>query len=195
MSQLPFALKQENGKYLILSGNHRVKASMKAGLEYVLLLYVENISKEKQIAYQISHNSLVGKDDMKMLKEIFEQIDSIEAKEFSGVSDLDFINVDGISIPSINDKDIDIVEMKFLFVESKADDTKRVIAALEKQKLDENSGIIFGSFEAFIKQLTAIKGHFSIKSNTVAFSKMIEICAEHIRAEENKRSKEDGQTG
>ena len=39
LSQLPFGIKQENGKYKIISGNHRVKSAVKAGLEKILILY------------------------------------------------------------------------------------------------------------------------------------------------------------
>ena len=50
LSQLPFAMKRDDGKYLILSGNHRLKAAIKAKLEYILILYIEEVDKDKQIA-------------------------------------------------------------------------------------------------------------------------------------------------
>ena len=74
LSQLPFGMKQEDGRFLILSGNHRLKASIKAKLEYILILYVDQLPKDKQIAYQLSHNALVGKDDVKMLKDIYRKL-------------------------------------------------------------------------------------------------------------------------
>lgn len=190
LSQLPFMMKQEDGKYLILSGNHRVKAAIKAKHPYILTLFVENISKDEQLSYQLSHNSLVGRDDMKMLKELFEQIESLDHKEFSGLNSMDFIDVEGVSVSQINDGDIELTEMKFLFVEDRAGDVTRLLQELEKQRLDEQSAIVYGNFEEFIKTMTAIKAKFGIKSNTVAFGRMIDICREYITSNGTEEQEE-----
>lgn len=189
LSQLPFAMKRsEDGKFLILSGNHRLKSAIKAGLEYILVLYVDEISKDRQIGYTLSHNALVGKDDLQMLKEIYNEIQSIESREFTGLNGLKFIDIEKVPTTSINDGDIELTEMKFLFIESRKHDVEGVLKELEKHNLTETSALIYGSFEEYIKVATAIKKAYDIKSNTVAFSKMVEICKEHLaqKAEEEK---------
>lgn len=190
LSQLPFAMRRnEDGKYLILSGNHRLKAAIKAGLDYILVLYIDEVSRDRQIAIQLSHNALVGKDDVAMLKEIFEEIKGIESKEYSGLSDIQFIDPNSVQSQSINDGDIELTEMRFLFIESKKHNLERVLDELGKADL-ENCGIVYGSFEAFIKVATAIKERYTIKSNTVAFSKMVEICEAYLAQEEEPEKKE-----
>jgi len=183
LSQLPFAMKREDGKYLILSGNHRLKGSIKAKLEFILILYIDEVDKDTQIAYQLSHNMLVGKDDMQMLKDIYSEMESIEAKEFSGLDDLKFKEVNSINMLSISDADIELTEMKFLFVENVKNNVNTVLNALEDQKLDENSHIVVGSFEDYIKVLTEVKKKYGIKSVSVAFGKMIEICMKNLSEE------------
>lgn len=184
LSQLPFGMKRSDKKFLILSGNHRLKASIKAKLEYILILYINEIDKDKQIAYQLSHNALVGKDDMQMLKDIYAEMHSIEAREFSGLNGIQFVDVSKIPSVSINDGDIELTEMKFLFAESRSNNVKRVLAELEGQKLSENCSIIIGSYEEFIKVVTEVKKKYNIKSNTVAFACMIDICKEHLNGKE-----------
>lgn len=181
LSQLPFAMKRSDGKYLILSGNHRLKASIKASLEHILILYIDEVDKDKQIAYQLSHNSLIGKDDAQMLKEIYEEMRSIEAREYSGLNGVQFIDASKIPTTSINDGDIELTEMKFLFTESRSNDVKGVLAELEKQKLSEDCSIVVGSYEEFIKVVTEVKKAHNIKSNTVAFARMIDICKAHLQ--------------
>ena len=39
LSQLPFCIKQNSGKFKVLSGNHRVKSAIKAGLPRILILF------------------------------------------------------------------------------------------------------------------------------------------------------------
>lgn len=181
LSQLPFGMKRdEDGKYLMLSGNHRLKAAIKAKLDYILILYIDETDKDTQLGYQLSHNALVGKDDRQMLKEIYSEIQSLEKKEFSGLNGLEFVDVQKISTPAINDGDIEITEMKFMFVESRANNIKNVLDNLEKLQIDENSSIIVGSFEAYIKLTQEVKKRYQIKSRSVAFSKMIDICEAYL---------------
>lgn len=180
LSQLPFALKRDDGKYLIMSGNHRLKAAIKAKLDYILILFVENIGKDKQIAYQLSHNSLVGKDDVNMLKDIFMQIESLDMKEFTGINDNNFIDVSKIKCNAINDDDIELIEMRLYFVEPIAQNIDKFFNAIEKEKNTEYSYAAIADFEQFIKTMTEIKIKYNIKSPSTAFLKMIEICKEKL---------------
>ncbi|HQK52857.1 MAG TPA: hypothetical protein PLA73_01325 [Sedimentibacter sp.] len=107
-----------------------------------------------------------------MLKEIYE-----------------FNELDLIITPLISDADIIFTEMRLLFVESKKNDIIKILNELEKQNIDENSSIIIGSFESFIKVLTEVKKIYGIKSVSVAFSKMIDICKREI--ENNKLKKKN----
>ena len=189
LSQLPFGMKQNTtGKYLILSGNHRLKAAIKAHLEYILILFIDEVEKDKQIAYTLSHNALVGKDDAQMLKEIYEEMRTIEAREYSGLNGVNFIDASKIPSTSINDGDIELTEMKFLFVESRSNQVKSVLSELENQKIEKDSAIVVGSYEAFIQVVTEVKKKFDIKSNTVAFARMIDICKEYLELLKQKEA-------
>lgn len=185
LSQLPFGMKRrEDGRFLILSGNHRLKASIKAGLKHILILYINEVDKSTQIAYQLSHNALVGKDDMRMLREIYREIETVEGMEFSGLNGLDFLEFEKISAPTINDADIELTEMKFMFIQSRANEIKDVLETLEKLKLDDEYGLVVGDFEPYVEVMTAVKKAYGVKSVSVAFNKMVEICQEKLREKE-----------
>ena len=180
LSQLPFAVLQENNKYLIISGNHRVKASMKAKLPYILILFIQDADKDKQIAYQLSHNALVGKDDQNMLKEIFQEIKNLENKEFSGLNDNSFIDESKIKFSTINDADIELVEMKFLFTKARSKEVAKILDRIEKLPESELTRLINIDFEDYIRVMTEIKKKSGIKSNTVAFNFMVELCERYL---------------
>ena len=78
---------KENDKYIIISGNHRYKACLELGYKSMSILYTEkeNIQKDELLALQISHNNIHGKENKTILKSIFDEIESIEYKEFSGI--------------------------------------------------------------------------------------------------------------
>lgn len=183
LSQLPFCMLREDGKYLVLSGNHRVKAAVKAGLADILVLYIDQTDKDTQLAYQLSHNALVGKDDVQMLKEIFSEIESLEKKEFAGYNDLQFSDISKISLPCIGDGAITLTELRLQFVEFKKAAIEEVLTALDKATISENSRIIMCPFDVFIKVFTEIKRRYGIKNKSAAFAKMIDICTERLEAE------------
>jgi len=188
LSQLPFAMKKPDGKYLILSGNHRVRAAVKADLPYILILYVDQLPRDKQIAYQLSHNSLVGKDDLQMLKEIFAEIENINMKEFSGLNDLNFLELEKISLPSINEDDIELHELKLIFIKSKKDKIDKLFDALEKLPYDENSRLCLVDFKEFIRIMTEVKKRTKIKSLTVGVVKMLEICEKWLETVDQEKA-------
>ena len=96
-------------------------------------------------------------------------------------NDLVFPDFGNYNFPAINEKDIVLHEIKFMFTNIRADQVKRLLEVLESQKVDlKNTGIINIEFREFIKTLTALKKVEKIKSNTVAFLRMIEIAEEYI---------------
>jgi hypothetical protein len=180
LSQLPFALKDDD-KYIILSGNHRVKSARAAKLPAILILFVTDISNDKKIEYQLSHNAITGKDDFSILKELYDEIGEINHKESTGLNDLDFTEFDKINLPSINESEIDLVTMSFTFTNATAKQVEDVIKALEKEKIyKEDVNLINIDFDDFIKVMTHVKTELNIKSNSVAFLKMMNICNDHI---------------
>lgn len=188
LSQLPFGMYQEStGKYLILSGNQRVKSAIKANLEYILILYMDELPEDKQIAYQLSHNAIIGKDDTYMVKELFEKLNTIDAKEFSGFNDFDFPDFKAENLPTINEKDIELHEIRFYFTEIRAVQMDKLFAKLENKDIKyEESRFINMPYKEFIKVLTEFKKHKKIKSNTVAFIKMVKMIEEIIEKENNE---------
>jgi len=88
LTSVPFAVRQGD-RYTILSGNHRVRAARDAGLTEVLVLYSEReMSHQQQVAIQLSHNAIVGQDDLAILRELYDEINDVALKEYSGLDDV-----------------------------------------------------------------------------------------------------------
>ena len=98
---------------------------------------------------------------------------------------MNFLDIEKLNVSSINDGDIELTEIKFLFVENRKNDVRQVLAELEKMNIDKECSIVVGSFDAFIRTMTEVKKVYGIKSNTIAFGKMIEICKESIASVQN----------
>jgi len=78
-----------DGETLVLSGNHRVKAALAVGLKTIPIILVESeLSHERLVAIQLSHNALVGEDDPNILQELYASLSVLEQR-YSGLTDVD----------------------------------------------------------------------------------------------------------
>ena len=118
LTQIPFACLDPDGKYLVLSGNHRVKASMEAGLlEIDVQITDEDLPPARRLAIQLSHNAITGEDDPTILKQLYEAIADVDAKLYSGLDDKTLAllaaspDLDSLSEPNLN---FQVLSMAFL---------------------------------------------------------------------------------
>lgn len=94
--------RNEDGKYVIISGNHRYRACVKLGYSKINILFADenDLEKDEIIALQLSHNSLHGSDDKSILRRLFDEIQSIDFKEFA------HIDIEDLKLEDIYDANI-----------------------------------------------------------------------------------------
>lgn len=88
LTSAPFCCREKDGGYKVLSGNHRTRAAIEAGIEKITCLATDDdLSEDQRIAIQLSHNAISGHDDLGTLKILYEQVLDIEMKKYSGLDD------------------------------------------------------------------------------------------------------------
>ncbi|EMP81784.1 ParB N-terminal domain-containing protein [Leptospira santarosai] len=185
LSQLPFGVKIEE-KYKIISGNHRVTASIKAKLEAILILYIEDIDSERELAIQLSHNSIAGQDDLGILKSLYLQIKELDWKAYSGIDEQSLLNYQIPELVPISESDIKLNEVRLFYGDLDLKQIDQTLELLEKKLIDEKRDrVVLGDFERFVEVMTEVKRRLNVKNHSVAFLKMIEICEEWIETNEN----------
>jgi ParB-like nuclease domain len=93
---------REGKALVVLSGNHRVKAAVAAGLATIAVMEVmgDNLTPERLLSIQLSHNALVGEDDQNILRELYDSLDVLE-KRYSGLTDESFGSIDSIDLSKL----------------------------------------------------------------------------------------------
>jgi len=184
LSQIPLGIK-EGDKYRIISGNHRVKAAIKAKIEFIMILYVENISRDKELGFQLSHNAISCQDDISILIELYNEIKTIELKEYSGIDEKELMKYKSLSIDTIQEDGILLNEVRLNFCDRDLKTIDKILPEIEKKLIKERGDrIVFGDFFKFVEIMSEIKRKMDIKNNSVAFMKMIDICEKWL--EDNK---------
>lgn len=59
-----------NGKYRCISGHHRIKAAIKAGLNEAECIIVKDIDESTRIRLQLQHNDIHGEPDQSLVQEL-----------------------------------------------------------------------------------------------------------------------------
>jgi hypothetical protein len=184
LSQLPFCIKQSDDKYLILSGNHRIKAAVKAKQQRVLILFglEADFDKNRCLALQLSHNAVIGQDDPLILRNIYSEIDNLMSKEYTGILDEMIQSIKPIEIADLPQPEISLYELRFVFCRADREHVQQVLDQLEQQGISKQEGaIVIGNPDHFIDMLTFVKKHSNIHDRSVALIRMCQICEDYMR--------------
>jgi hypothetical protein len=168
----------------VLSGNHRVRAAIKAGIEEADVLDVlTELSEERKLAIQLSQNAINGKDDPNILAQLYTSMKSLEWKQYSGVTDDAFKCTDeklaalGITRPKYEELTIVFLpEEKAAFVE--------LLARLEAAKKPKD--ILVGNldtFDALFDAIIRVKQEKKVINNAMALRMLAELAVRALDAE------------
>lgn len=129
LTSAPFAaLDPADGKYEVLSGNHRVQAAISAGLEKIPCIITDDeMSEEQRIAIQLSHNAIVGQDDPDVLKKLYDKILDIDLKEYSGLDDKTLGLLDKASSQAMSEANLEFQVLSIVYLPDELKEAQRVI--------------------------------------------------------------------
>lgn len=183
LSSVPLCYRYEDGKLEVLSGNHRVKASIEAGIPHILVLVItEELEKSKRIAIQLSHNALVGEDDQSILANLWAQIESVADKLYSGLDsevvkelgDVDLVNVSTPQVPARM--------VTFMFTDGESEQLSEVLDMLADAAKRSSAVYVSPSerYEAFITLIKDVKDVEKIRDSSLAMLRLLEVSAEWL---------------
>lgn len=182
LTQLPFCCYNKDGDLEVLSGNHRVQAAIEAGLKKIDVQITEDkLTKNQRIGIQLSHNAISGQDDMSILKQLYEAIDDIDYKAYSGLDDetlqlLEQIKTDGMSEGALS---FQILNIAFL-----PSEIKEIQKCIKKVKAEIRKNVAltlrFEDYDKYLDTLNDVSQGMRIKNTATAFMGMLGIVNNHL---------------
>lgn len=128
LTSVPFAALEDTGKYRVLSGNHRVQAAIEAGLTEVDVMVTDHpLTESQRVAIQLSHNSIVGEDDPAILKALYESMDEIDWRMYSGLDDKTLELLDQVKLDSISEANLDYQTLSIVFLPDEIERAKKAV--------------------------------------------------------------------
>ena len=188
LESLPLVMMQkEKAEFIVISGHHRTRAARAGGvMEIHVLAYEEELTKDQIKSKQLAHNSLAGTDDGQILRQIYFDIEDLDSRIATGLTDLEeqmdigTVNLDEVKV----DLDYEVLNIVFLAAEKKKFDD--VLALVEKKSdvLVEN----LKNFDAFKTAIRQISAESDVRNIAAILSKMSDIVYEYyeIKAREEE---------
>lgn len=180
LSSLPFCI-YEDGKYKILSGNHRAKANEEAGFTETLVLYTDKpLSKQEQIAIQLSHNSIAGEDDPVILKELWDELNKVDLKYYAGFDDKMLKELEALSLKAISEASLEYRTYTMLFLPTEADRVDEVFEKIGSTIKDNEIRLTnIEDYDRLLNAVHKIDGAYRIKNTATAFGVILDIFENH----------------
>ncbi|MDD3907437.1 MAG: ParB/RepB/Spo0J family partition protein [Bacteroidales bacterium] len=179
LSSVPFVVEKENGKFVVVSGNHRVQAAKQAGLVKVNVMYVheDNITNDEIRAIQLSHNSIEGQDDPEILRQLLDEIQDVAMKEYAHIS-REILDGAGDLNYTIELPNNEMVPVTLMFVDASKvqfDELMEKLDTFTPREL-ENMTIMDREYLTRLNEVSnKVQQKYKIKAQALSICKMVEL--------------------
>lgn len=179
LSSVPFVVEKENGRFVVVSGNHRVQAAKQAGLVKANVMYVheDNITNDEIRAIQLSHNSIEGQDDPEILRQLLDEIQDVAMKEYAHIS-REILDGAGDLNYTIELPNNEMVPVTLMFVDASKvqfDELMEKLDTFTPREL-ENMTIMDREYLARLNEVSnKVQQKYKIKAQALSICKMVEL--------------------
>jgi len=178
LSSTPFLCREPDGVYLCLSGNHRAKASIEAGLPRIICLATDDpLTEDQKIAIQLSHNSIAGQDDPATLKLLYEKILDVDMKKYSGLDDKTLELLDKFSSISMSEANLSYQTLSIVFLPDELRAAKQTVKeALEHAKCTDEIWLArFNEYDAWLDAQEVASSSYNVKNVATAIGLILHV--------------------
>ena len=176
LTSAPFLCK-EGDKYLCLSGNHRTKAAIEAGLEEIVCLATDDeLTEEQKIAIQLSHNAIAGQDDPATLKALYEKILDTDMKKYSGLDDKTLALMEKAIPDSISEASLQTKVISLIFLPSDLEIVKKEIEKALEMTNAEEIWLAYGKdYDRYLDSIEEAQASYGVMNTATAFSLVMSV--------------------
>lgn len=146
----------ENGEETVLSGNHRTMAARDAGLtEIDVMLIKQPLTEQQRIAIQLSHNAIAGEDDPSTLRILYDALDDVESRLYSGLDDKTLELLENASVAPMSEANLDYQTVMLVFLPHEIEAATQALREAKDQR--PNALNLLAGLEQYEKTLDALE--------------------------------------
>ncbi|MFF3060160.1 ParB/Srx family N-terminal domain-containing protein [Streptomyces sp. NPDC057909] len=172
----------ESGRRIVLSGNHRTKAALEAGLDRIWWMEItEPLPRQRQIALQLSHNAIAGEDDPATLKALYEELEDVSLRLYSGLDDKTLELLEEVTVPSLAEANLDFATVQIVFLPDEKEAAEKALDSARKAASADARWLArIGQYEGALDALDTAKGAHNIGNVAAAFAIILAVVERHL---------------
>ncbi|KUN37692.1 hypothetical protein AQJ30_15520 [Streptomyces longwoodensis] len=168
------------GQELILSGNHRTKAAAEAGLtEIDCMLIEEQLTRQQLVAIQLSHNAIAGEDDPATLKQLYDELDDVDWRAYSGLDDAQLQLLAEVSPEGLSEANLDFATVSLIFLPSELEAARE---AFDQARVGQNESWLAAraDYERTLDTLASTHAAHKVGNVATALHAILAIVERHL---------------
>lgn len=168
------------GNELVFSGNHRVQAAIDAGIEEAWFLLIEQkLPQARQIAIELSHNSLTGEPDLAILKQRYEAIDDVDWRGYAGLDDKTLELLDKVDVESLSEANLNFHTISLVFLPNEADAARDAMELIGKSA-DETWLAAYKDYTPVLDAMASVHSSHNVGNVAAAFGILVALGERHL---------------
>ncbi|MEU7093008.1 ParB N-terminal domain-containing protein [Kitasatospora aureofaciens] len=170
----------EEGRELVLSGNHRCDAAVAAGLDEIDVMLIDDAqSKDQLIARQLSHNAITGKDDPATLQQLYDQIEDVDWRAYSGLDDEVLQLLAEVSPEGLSEANLDFATVSLVFLPNELEAARE---AFDLARLSQNASWLAAraDYEQTLDTLASTHAAHKVGNVATALHAILAIVENHL---------------
>lgn len=183
----------DEGRELVLSGNHRTMASIDAGLDEIdCMLIEEKLTRQQLVAIQLSHNAIAGQDDPATLKQLYDELDDVDWRAYSGLDDETLQLLADVSPEGLSEANLDFATVSLIFLPPELDAARE---AFEQARLNQNASWLAAraDYEQTLDTLASTHAAHKVGNVATALHAILAIVERHLTDLQDGYTAPDGQ--
>ncbi|MEU8333378.1 ParB N-terminal domain-containing protein [Micromonospora sp. NPDC048839] len=169
-------------RMVVLSGNHRIMAAREVGLTAVDVIVVDQeLSRARQVALQLSHNAIEGEDDPATLKHLYEELDDVDWRAYSGLDDKQLDLLAQVDLEGLSEANLDFATVQLVFLPMELDAARASFDEARKLvQADARWLAGYGDYEATLDALATTHGAHNVGNVATALGLILQVFERHL---------------
>jgi ParB-like nuclease domain len=170
------------GRRVVLSGNHRIMAAIDAGLDQVEVMVVDQpLSRARQVALQLSHNAIEGEDDPATLKHLYDELDDVDWRSYSGLDDKQLGLLAELNLEGLSEANLDFAAVQLVFLPHELDAARTAIdEAKSITQADARWLAAYTDYEPTLDALATAHGAHNVGNVATALGVILAVFERHL---------------
>lgn len=185
LTSVPFACNVSDGaepEYLVLSGNHRVRAAIDAGLETIEVKVTDQLlDHQRRIALQLSHNAISGQDDQALLKKLYDELD-VDWRAYSGLDDQTLELLKQSEADALREANLSFQTFSLVFLPEEIERIQEVFQQAQAFAKGAKLTLLarWSEYDRYMEAMDAVRTANNVQSSATAFLLLLDIAERHM---------------